>query len=374
MSKPRKVEEKPKFYRLDAIKQYKAIYNMIIGERSNGKSFSVLEEILKRYLDTGEKGAIIRRWDTDFKAQRGQQMFAGLIKAGVLTNTPWEGIQYRAGQWTLYYYDEDLEKKIYDRQPFAYAFALNTMEHDKSTNYDDVTTILFDEFLTRNMYLPDEFVLFMNTLSTIIRYRDNVTIYMCANTVTKDAPYFKEMGLKHIKEQTQGTIELYTYGDSELKVAVEYCASMTGQGSKKSNKYFAFDNAKLKMITSGAWEVALYPHIPVKFKPKDIRYTYFVLWEDAILQCEIVRFGNYDFTYIHQKTTELQSPDKDLIFSREDNPLKNWRKRITAPTDKRGQIIYKYFKDDKVFYQDNEIGEIMRNYLTYCKQYDIIRE
>ena len=66
---------------------------------------------------------------------------------------------------------------MYDKQPFCYAFALSELEHDKSTAYPNVTTVLFDEFLSRKSYLPDEFVLFMNTLSTIIRERDNVKIY-----------------------------------------------------------------------------------------------------------------------------------------------------------------------------------------------------
>ena len=58
--------------------------------------------------------------------------------------------------------------------------------------------ILFDEFITRSMYLPDEFVIFTNVLSTIIRDRNNVKIFMCGNTVNKYCPYYKEMGLNNV--------------------------------------------------------------------------------------------------------------------------------------------------------------------------------
>ena len=68
---------------------------------------------------------------------------------------------------------------------------------------------------------------------------------------------FAEMGLTHIDKMKQGTIDVYTYGTSELTVAVEYCESM--KGSKENNYYFAFNNPKLNMITSGAWELNLYP-------------------------------------------------------------------------------------------------------------------
>ena len=141
-----------------------------------------------------------------------------------------------------------------------FAFALTQMEHDKSTSYPDVTTIIFDEFLSRIGYLKDEFMLFMNVVSTIVRQRNDVTIYMLGNTVNKYCPYFTEMGLTHVDKMEPGTIDVYTYGESKLKVAVEYCKDHNIDG-RKSDSYFAFDNPQLQMITNGVWEVALYPHI-----------------------------------------------------------------------------------------------------------------
>lgn len=363
--------KKMNFYSLERILKENATYNVIIGERSNGKTFSVLKRMLEKYLKKGEQGAIIRRWADDFKRQRGQQMWDGIIAAGGLAGTEWEGIDFKSGMWYLYRYDEDLRKKVYDREPLAFSFALGTMEHDKSTSYTGVTTILFDEFLSRQSYLPDEFVLFMNTISTIIRYRDNVEIFMCANTVNKSAPYFSEMGLKHINKMEQGKIDVYTYGTSELKVAVEYCATIQKEG-KPSDKYFAFDNPKLQMITGGAWEVSVYPHLPIKYKPKDVKYSYFVQWEDEILQCEIIKVNKISFTYIHRKTSPIKDEDKDLIFSPKPDPRKNWRRRISVPTDNTTKKIWQFFIEDKVYYQDNEIGEIMRNYLNFSKSFAII--
>ena len=71
------------------------------------------------------------------------------------------------------------------------------------------------------------------------------------------------------------TIDLYTYGESNLRVAVEYSQGIKKE-SKKSNKYFAFDNPKLQMITNGKWEIDIYPHLPHKYKPKDIKFIYYI--------------------------------------------------------------------------------------------------
>lgn len=361
--------KKEKFYSLKKIKEKNCQYNMIIGERSNGKTYSVLKEIIENYAVNGKQGAIIRRWLDDFRGKRGAVMFDAHVENGLisdLTKGEYNKVVYKSSRWYFARFDEGLNVDIVDEKPFCFAFALNSMEHDKSTSYPGVTIICFDEFLTRQYYLPDEFVLFMNVISTIVRYRDDVVIYMLGNTVNKVSPYFSEMGISHIKDMKQGTIDVYTYGESQLKVAVEYCASISQ--SKESSIYFAFDNPKLQMITSGVWEIDIYPHCPVKYVPKDVRFIYFIIFNDEILQCEIVKKDNLIFTFIHRKTTELKDEENDLIYNLEYNPGRNYRRKITKPTNKREQLILDMFNQGKVFYQDNEVGEIVRNYFVTCQK------
>lgn len=364
------VETTMKFYSLIPIQKFKATYNIIIGERSNGKTYATLHEIVSNFISKGKQGAYIRRWKEDYRGKRGSQMFAALETSGAISNLTdgkYDRVHFYSGKWYLATYDYSLDKIIKSETPFCYAFALNDMEHDKSTSYPDVTTIVFDEFLTRQYYLPDEFVLFMNVLSTIIRHRDDVTIYMLGNTVNKFCPYFKEMGLSHVAEMQEGKIDLYTYGDSPLTVAVERCASPNKEG-KPSDKYFAFDNPALAMITGGAWEIQLYPHLPLKYSKSEILFIYFINFNDHLLQCEIIYNGDTTFTYIHEKTTPIQSPATDIIFSEEYSPYPNHYRDITRPHSDLTRKIYSYFVTDKVFYQDNEVGEIVRNFIIYCKK------
>lgn len=349
-----------KYYSLDRIKKENATYSIIIGERSNGKTYACLREILRNYVETSECGAYIRRWDEDIKGITGQKVFGGLVQSGEIrkaTKGVWEDVYYYNRQWYLCRYED--EKRIVDLNPFCYAFALTQMEHYKSSNYDNVTTILFDEFLTRKEYLPDETIIFFNQISTIIRNRTNVKIYMCANTINKYAPYFKEMGLNNIATMEQGSIQVYTYGDSKLKVAVEYCAS--GEKIKENNHYFAFNNPKLQVITNGAWEVDVYPHKPTDFKRSNIVTLFFIMWEDAILQCELVSVDSSLFIYIHLKTTPIKD-NNHLIFSPEYHHERNYVRDITKPINNLHKRILYLFSIGKVFYQNNEIGEIVRNY------------
>lgn len=357
---------KQKFYRLKNILSKEAQYNIIFGERSNGKTYSVLQYGLEDFCNRGKQTAIIRRWSEDFKGKRAGTMYQALVENKEierLTQGKWTDVYYYSGRWYLCKYNEKMERTILEK-PIAYAFSLGSMEHDKSTSYPEIDTILFDEFLTRTMYLPDEFVLFMNTLSTIIRHRKNVKIFMLGNTVNKYCPYFNEMGLRHIKDMKEGDIDLYTYGDSDLKVAVEYCKP--NKQGKESDTYFAFDNPKLNMITGGSWEVNIYPHCPIKYVPKDIKFTYFIIFDSEILQCEIIVKDNNNFTFIHRKTSPIKDEEKDLIYSTEYRPLPNWKRKINKPTTDIEKKIAMYFAKDKVFYQDNDVGEIIRNYLMWC--------
>jgi hypothetical protein len=77
---------------------------------------------------------------------------------------------------------------------------------------------------------------------------------MLANTVNRYCPYFKEMGLKDVEQMPQGEIYVYTYGNKDLTVAVEYCDPVLAT-NKVASKFFAFDNPQLEMITTGAWEL-----------------------------------------------------------------------------------------------------------------------
>lgn len=357
-----------KFYSLKKILSKNAYYNIIIGERSNGKTYSCLKYGLEQYVKTGKQMAILRRWDTDFIGKRGAVMFDALINNGEISNLTggmWTEVHYFASKWYLATRDPDDGQRIVDEKPFAYGFAISQMEHDKSTAYPNVTTIIFDEFISRTQYLNDEFKLFVNVLSTIIRHRNDVKIFMLGNTVNKYCPYFNEMGLKHIKQQEQGTIDLYRFGDKGLTVAVEYCSPMDKEG-KDSDVYFSFDNPKLQMITGGVWEIEVYPHCPCKYRPKDILFTYFIEFDEDLLQCEVISIDNNFFTFIHRKSTEIKNMDKDLIYSTEYDPRPNHRRNITRPTDAIDKKIAEFFKKDKVFYQDNEVGEIVRNYLIWC--------
>lgn len=371
------------FYDGSEILKLGAVWNIVFGERTAGKTYFFLKWAIQRYYEHGEKLAVVRRYSVDVNTRQCTRYFLNLVRTVTpagdvvraieeVTEGKWNDIYYFSGRWWLAY-TEDGKMIEKDGTPFAYAFALSQWEHDKGGTDGDICNIIFDEFLTRPTeyggYLTDEFTLFINLVNSVIRLKTEVRIFLLGNTVNQYNPYFTEMLGRRAKYQPIGTIEKYRYGkDPREFVAVE----RTGvHASQKPNNYiFSFRSQKAAMITEGAWEWDIYPHLPEEcsYTPDDILFVYFVVFDGEIMQCEIIDNGSYCFTFVHRKTSPIKDEDKDLIYSLEHNPRRNWRRQLNVPIDDIDKRIGRFFIEGQVYYQDNEIGDLMTNYLDSARK------
>ena len=216
------------YYDISGIDALNAVYNLIYGKRSNGKTYSVCRKIVDGYLDEGLPSALIRRLDEMIKPKNISELFNPHIDYIIdKTEGKYNAIEYRANAFYLCCYQDGV-LILRDKKPFCRTYAINTAETTKGQDAGEVKYILFDEFITRQFYLTNEFVLYQNLLSSIIRDRATAKIYMVANTVSKYCPYFREMGLTRMRDQKQGTIDLYTMGATNTKIAVEYADAPGG--------------------------------------------------------------------------------------------------------------------------------------------------
>lgn len=378
-----------KHYDISNVLSQKALYNLIWGERSNGKTFQVkyaclfgihnLKVDFDGYLDNGQALAVVRRWEEDFKGKNGASFFDDFIhneeQGNIIekkTKGKWNSVYYINREWYLQRVNKDGEVEERDQNYFAKAFSLNMEEHYKSNSYPRIGRILFDEFITRHFYLIDEPIIFSSVISTIVRNRNDIIIFMCGNTISPYNPYFAEYGLKRAKYQKKGTIDVYKFnknGDT-LLMACEY--SDFPSKKKPSNVYFAFDNPKLEMVTSGKWEVSYYPHLPREYRDYNVIYKYYIVFDGEIFTCKIILLETKEealtFTYIHRKTKPInENETESLVFTQEYDPRINYCRKITNATTSLQKRILAYFLKDKVFYQDNEVGETIRQYLQWCK-------
>lgn len=354
-----------KYYSSKKIRKLGAIYNMIIGQRSNGKTYDWKQNALEDYRDKKSRSAYIRRFDTEIAPKNLSTLFDSNDIEKIF-NGKWNAVDYKKHQFTLCV-KIDGEIVMKDEEPFCDVYALNTWEASKGADRGYVSSICFDEFMTRRAYLTDEFVIFQNVLSSIIRDREDVTIFMLANTVNKYCPYFKEMGLTRVENMQPGDIDLYSFGETGLTVAVEMCAE--SKNTQKVKKFYAFDNPQLDMITKGTWEVALYPHSPCKFTKKEILKRFYIIFNNKIIAGDIVKTDEKFFIFYHLHTGR-KPPDEEwndylkneiVYLEQNDGYFLHQKYLNDAPTEYH-QLINKMIRMEREFFSDNQIGEIIRNW------------
>ena len=356
-------KELNEFYDIGPIDNTNAVYRMIIGQRSNGKTHSVCRHIVEDYIQKGRRSAYIRRFEEDITPKNISHLFDPHIDViRTLTNEEYNGVFYRSKEYHLCYYNEEGKIEYKDPEAFCITLDLNTSEHTKGQDRGEVHLIVYDEFATRRGYLPNEFVLFCNALSSLIRNRDDCIIYMLANTVNRYCPYFKEMGLKDVESMPQGEIYLYTYGNSDLTVAVEYCDPVKAT-EKVASKFFAFDNPQLEMIKTGAWELQMYPRCPYKLFEEDIKYHFYIEFGGALLRGEIVKRNKDFFIFIHLQTKDVEIKDNEVFYTEEFSTSLLHCKFLSDQPTRLHSIISQLILKKNVCFSTNEVGEIFRNWL-----------
>lgn len=369
------------FYSSDEIRELNAHYNIILGERSNGKTYDAGVHILTDFWTSHCFGEIrqsiyMRRWKEDIRMSDCGNTFTHLVYNGnaeneveKITGGEYNNIVFKRGAWYLGKFDAETGETTLCPEPFCFPIALSDIEHTKGKSFPYVHTIYFDEFVPSSKmrgHLVDEFSIFMNTVSTVLRRKDDFQVFMLANTIDKQDMYFSEMGLYNIRNQVQGTIESYKYGDTGLTVAVELCGNAKSKKKEKADVFFAFDSPSLQMITKGDWSLEVYPHLPVKYKSTDVISKFFIVYDSYVLQCNIIQKDENCFVYIHPKTTPIKEDDHDLIYSDIYDVRPNWRRNIYKSFSPYERKILQLINMDQVYFLDNPTGQIFHNYLEWC--------
>ena len=84
-------------------------------------------------------------------------------------------------------------------------------------------------------------------------------------------------------------------------------------------------------------------------------------------ECEVIMKNESLFTFIHRKTTPITEKNYP-VYSTQILARYNYSANILFPRNEVEKFILLQFRDKKVFYQDNEVGESIRNFLMYCQK------
>lgn len=345
------------------------------GERSNGKSGAVKDLILfgKKTKEVSIDGILdnlgkryflyVRRWKEDTKYEHASGYFADdfiIEKIEKWSDGLWNRIAYTKGR-TFKLAFEDENGKITYGSTVGYAVGVSEAEHLKSNaKYSKCNFVIFEEFLTNKMYLPNEVVDFESILSTVRRKRESdFYVFMIANTVSRVCPYFETWNLHRIFRQKIGTIEIYKRstidndGNEHItKIAVERCAN----SSEKSK--LVLRTSGVDMVNDGAWECSQYPLLykPLRFF-ENVYELYFVRGNFKfrliyLYDSEIEKY----LWYCEPKTTELKLQEDDRVVADWYYKDCNWSADFT-PLFIFESEIFKELKNYNIVFSDNLTGQ-----------------
>jgi len=166
------------FYDKTRLLSYNKVLNFLIGNRGGGKTFGFKEWSIKDFKKTGKQFIYMRRYGTEFDdmAQEGSDYFSD-----IRFKFPNDVLEIKG------------DKAYINGEIAGYMIPLSTSTKRKSTNYNRVNKIIFDEFIIDKgvyHYIKNEVQLFLEFFETVARMRDDVRAIFIANAISIVNPYF----------------------------------------------------------------------------------------------------------------------------------------------------------------------------------------
>lgn len=353
-------------YNLDNIEKENADFNLIWGEKGNGKSYQVKHKrgVLK-YIKTGKRFILLRRWKDEITTEKVEHYFAD-VDVAKITDGRYNCITtYRK---TIYFSNYDVETTKTTRgEKIGYVMALSQEQNYSGCSYLDVEDIIFEEFMSRNEYISNEANKLMYLYSTIDRKRHVVKVWLAGNTVSRVCPYIQDWDLhKLISEQKQGTIitKLIPAGEEfgeivYAKLAIEYCKS-TGKSS------FVFGKAS-SMINKGEWQSDPQPHLPKSYNSYKnlLRFMFFYKGFKFICEYLIDKETRETCFFIYPYKGEIK--DKVIVFSDVVKISRYWQRDIynTNFTNQTINDLFKTFREGIIFYSSDLCGTDFKQVIDF---------
>lgn len=342
-------------------------YIMTYGGRNLGKTFSWLILIYAIWQCEGYKSVLMRRMAETLKSSNAAETFTKVFDLGYVPNNKgYTGITYRTGAWRGYWADE--KGKITYDEPFCYPFALSSkIETNKGvSDIQKLGIIFFDEALTADNYLTDEWGRFQNAVSTLVRENSQACCVMCANTVSWVSPYFREFGIKNVRSIKKGTIKVFQCLD-ETAVTLEYCNDVIANRKKKivDRRFFGFKSGTADMIRVGGWEMHSYQHLTremIEDRHRElITRDIYIAHEYEILCLELYVMDDFG-PLVNVRPADNFDLGK-VIYVVGDHTDPRYHHRPN-PNNKIDKLIWTLYHNNRFYYADNLCGEIVKKFLA----------
>ena len=249
-----------KYYTYDNILKYEADFYLVLSGRSNGKSFAMKKMMIDNFFksDGIEQFVLVRRYAQDLKQKIAQSYFGDM--AEYLAETYHAKVKLYQGVWYVKDLDED-DTGIKNARQMGFNMAVSECERFKGSSYPNVTLICYEEFMSfGSRYLNEELSLFNNIVSTVVRKRTNVKIFLIGNTLSSYNPFTNELSVDITKLKKGSITTIDKYPNSErYHYVIERGESVKIDNNIEQYYIFKDSSKNGSVIENGDFETNIYP-------------------------------------------------------------------------------------------------------------------
>ena len=335
---------------LGKILSYNSLIYVIIAERGVGKSYGCKKYIVNHFKKTGKQSVYLRRYKSELQEalmKKSEPIFFNQIKSEFPNDT----------------LTNNTELLFCNKEICGYAVPLSISNILKSSTFEKVDTIIFDEFIIDNgcyHYLKNEVVALLELIESVARLRD-IKVIMLGNAISITNPYFTELNLslpynsefKVCKKDKDGKPLILVYYGKNMKYREEKKKTRFGQliADTKYGQY-AIDNVMLR--DSKAF-----------IKKRDKRAKFFFILN--INNNYIGVWNNWNDNEIY--LSKDYDPSCPIIFSLSASDHDEKTLLIRCRTSPFFKSIIDHYRNGKLFFDNqqikNQVMEILNRYLTY---------
>lgn len=283
----------------------------------------------------------------------------------ILTDGKYNGVTYKARRWYYCNYDED--GKLLDVASTHFMFMCSV---DKAINLKSGFNaplgdfLVFDEFIMP-VYMPDEFVSFCDLVKTIIRDRQSPVIFMLANTIDRESPYYHEMEIyEEVRDMQPGDrIRKITLDGTVINVTYVSPDIKKQSILKKVNSlFFGFQNKKLGSITGQDWSIKPKPHIP-RSEPEQVKIlidNVYIMAHCKYLKLDIVHHAVLGVCCFVHWATRIH--DDSIILTCDDITDNRYYYGLGPAHLQR--ILVQLLTANKFYYASNDCAAFLSHYVS----------
>ena len=233
-----------KYWDIERTLTYNALFYVIVGNRSAGKSYGCKKQAIKNFIRRGEQFVYVRRYNDDLK-----DSLASFFK-DIVINNEFPDYEFKVDGAKLYCrlkVDEEKKQPWTDNDICGYGVVLSTADNKKSIAYPMVTMIIYDEFMVDTQSsmqrpLKNEPRSLMNLYETIARpgtEHPRCVLFMLSNSISVNNPFFLIWKLQMPDTEHPDKNGKYIWKHPKRSIIVENAKKDEMVEAKKQHEFYS---------------------------------------------------------------------------------------------------------------------------------------